>query len=211
MQKFIEIQSKIIPLLQNDIDTDQIIPAKYLKVTDKAGLADGLFAGWRYSSSGENDPDFPLNQSQYQGAEILLAGDNFGCGSSREHAPWALIQWGIRAIISPSFADIFRNNAYKNGLLPIEVSSRDHQSIVDGVKGDPDSLITIDLPSQRVRLPDGYSFDFEIDPFSKKCLVEGIDQLGYLMQFSNQVDQYEKVQQSAGVFRVNTLEGTSGS
>jgi 3-isopropylmalate/(R)-2-methylmalate dehydratase small subunit len=209
MQKFNKVQSKIIPLLQNDIDTDQIIPAKYLKVTDKAGLADGLFAGWRYLPDGQNDPDFPLNQSDFQGAEILLTGDNFGCGSSREHAPWALIQWGIRAIISTSFADIFRSNAYKNGLLPIEVSSSVYQSLVDGLASAPGSLVSIDLPSQQVSLPDGFSFDFEIDPFSKTCLVEGIDQLGYLMGYLDQVNNYEISQQTAGVFRVNTLKGTS--
>ncbi len=123
MKPFETLTSRAIPLPRNDIDTDQIIPARYLKVTDKAGLAEGLFSSWRYLPGGEPDPDFPLNRPEYQGAQILLAGDNFGCGSSREHAPWALVGWGIRAVISTSFADIFRNNALKNGLLPVVVDT----------------------------------------------------------------------------------------
>jgi 3-isopropylmalate/(R)-2-methylmalate dehydratase small subunit len=204
MQQFQIIKSKIIPLLQNDIDTDQIIPARYLKATDKNGMADGLFAGWRYLASGENNPEFSLNQPIYQGSEILLAGDNFGCGSSREHAPWALLQWGIRAIISTSFADIFRNNAYKNGLLPIEVNPATHQRISNSISADPNCLMIIDLPAQKIKLSDGFSDDFVIDPFSKNCLVDGIDQLGYLLQFSDKIDNFENELESAGIYRITT-------
>jgi 3-isopropylmalate/(R)-2-methylmalate dehydratase small subunit len=167
-------------------------------------MADGLFAGWRYLASGENNPEFPLNQPIYQGSEILLAGDNFGCGSSREHAPWALLQWGIRAIISTSFADIFRNNAYKNGLLPIEVNPAAHQRISNSISADPNCLMIIDLPAQKIKLSDGYSDDFEIDPFSKNSLVNGIDQLGYLLQFSDKIDNFENELESAGIYRITT-------
>lgn len=204
MQQFQIIKSKMIPLLQNDIDTDQIIPARYLKVTNKNGLASGLFAGWRYLASGEDNPDFPLNQPMFKGAEILLTGDNFGCGSSREHAPWALLQWGIRAIISTSFADIFRNNAYKNGLLPIEVAHPTHQKISTVLSDDPHCLMVIDLPSQKIILSDGYTDEFDIDPFNKNCLVNGLDQLDYLLQFSSRIDQFEKELESAGISWIST-------
>jgi len=209
MQHIQIIKSKMIPLLQNDIDTDQIIPARYLKVIDKNGLADGLFSGWRYLATGEQNTEFPLNQPIYKGAEVLVAGDNFGCGSSREHAPWALLQWGIRAIISTSFADIFRNNAYKNGLLPIEVNTATHQRISNAISTDPNCLMIIDLPAQKIKLSDGYSDEFEIDPFSKNSLVNGIDQLGYLLQFSDQIDNFEKEMESSGIFRITTTEELS--
>ena len=204
MQHIKIIKSKVIPLVQNDIDTDQIIPARYLKVTKKEGLADGLFAGWRYLAAGEINPDFPLNHNLYKGAKILLTGDNFGCGSSREHAPWALLQWGIRVIISTSFADIFRNNAYKNGLLPIEVNSSTHQRILNAVSSDPNCMMIIDLPAQQISLSDGFLDDFDIDPFSKNCLVNGIDQLGYLLQFSEKIDSFEKSMELAGIYSIKT-------
>lgn len=206
MKTFHILKSLIIPLLNNDVDTDQIIPAQYLKVTDKEGLADGLFAGWRYLSSGEMNPDFPFNSPQYQDAEILLAGDNFGCGSSREHAPWALVQWGIRAIISTSFADIFRNNALKNGLLPLEVTVSVHQQLLEAIKDDPLCNVTIDLPAQLLSMPDGFQTGFSIDPFSKKCLVERIDPLGYLLTYKDQIISFERKQSLAGFKRINTTE-----
>ncbi|MCJ7715454.1 MAG: 3-isopropylmalate dehydratase small subunit, partial [Anaerolineales bacterium] len=182
MQTFHTLKSLVIPLPNNDVDTDQIIPARYLKVTDKKGLAEGLFAGWRYLSSGEADPSFPLNNPQYRDAKILLAGNNFGCGSSREHAPWALVQWGIRAVISTSFADIFHSNALKNGLLPIEVSTTVHRDLFEFLNSDPTFEVTIDLPSQNLIFSNGFQTEFSIDPFSKNCLVEGIDSLGYLLK-----------------------------
>jgi len=204
MKVFQTLKSSIIPLPYNDVDTDQIIPAQYLKITDKKGLADGLFAGWRYHGSGEKNLDFPLNNPQYQHAEILLAGDNFGCGSSREHAPWALVQWGIRAIISTSFADIFYNNALKNGLLPLEISIPVHEQLVNAIKNEPLVEVSIDLPNQIFKMPDGNQIEFPIDAFSKKCLVEGIDPLGYLLKFSTQINSYEQKLDAEGVRIVDT-------
>ena len=192
METFLTLKSPVIPLPHDNVDTDQIIPAQYLKVTDKEGLASGLFAGWRYLPSGEMDPDFPLNRPQYRDAQVLLAGDNFGCGSSREHAPWALVQWGIRAVISTSFADIFSSNALKNGLLPVEVATPFHDRLLEIIEADPTLEITIDLPSQVLMLPDGSQTDFPIDPFSKKCLVEGIDPLGYLFDHKVKIKAYER-------------------
>ena len=188
---FQTLTSKIIPLPRDNVDTDQIIPARYLKVTDKAGLVEGLFCEWRYLPDGQPDPEFPLNRPHWQGAQILAAGDNFGCGSSREHAPWALAGWGFRAVISTSFADIFRSNALKNGLLPVVVSAETQQRIFESVAADPELLATIDLKSQTLALPDGYVAEFPIDPFSKACLLEGVDQLGYLLNREAQIAAFE--------------------
>lgn len=191
MEAFKQITSKFIPLPHTDVDTDQIIPARYLKVIDKNGLADGLFDSWRRNDDGSINPDFPLNQEEYQGAQILLAGDNFGCGSSREHAPWALMGWGIRAVISTSFADIFRNNALKNGLLPLVVDEATHTSLFDLSAEAPDAMLEVDLASQTLTLPDGTQVSFEIDSFSKTCMLEGIDQLGYLLKHEEQIAAFE--------------------
>lgn len=192
MKPFETIKSRVIPLPRNDIDTDQIIPARYLKVTDKAGLAEGLFSSWRYLPNGEPDPEFPLNRPEYHGAKILLAGDNFGCGSSREHAPWALAGWGIRAVISTSFADIFRNNALKNGLLPVTVDASTHKSLLALIEDDPSAKVGIDVDAQQLNLPDGSTASFPIDTFSKNCLLEGVDQLGYLLKYEAQIAAYEQ-------------------
>jgi 3-isopropylmalate/(R)-2-methylmalate dehydratase small subunit len=154
-------------------------------------MAEGLFADWRYQSDGSPKPDFVLNQPRYQGAQILLAGDNFGCGSSREHAPWALTGWGIRAVLSTSFADIFNNNALKNGLLPIVVDKVTQQSLFDLTAEAPDAEILIDLEQQMVYLPGGVSFKFPVDSFAKKCLLAGVDQLGYILSFEDKIKAYE--------------------
>ncbi len=191
MAQFTRLTSRVIPLPNRNIDTDQIIPARFLKVTDKAGLGVALFSDWRYNSDGSPKPDFVLNRAEHQGAQILLAGDNFGCGSSREHAPWALTGWGIRAVISTSFADIFRNNALKNGLLPIIVDAETHQSLFDLIEEVPAAELTIDLASQRVSLPDGSSLSFPIDNFSKKCLLNGVDQLRYILSHQTRIAAYE--------------------
>ncbi|MBC8334881.1 MAG: 3-isopropylmalate dehydratase small subunit [Anaerolineales bacterium] len=191
MKSFTKLTSKIIPLPHTDVDTDQIIPARYLKVIDKSGLAEGLFDSWRRLEDGSQNPEFPLNQDEYQDAQILLAGDNFGCGSSREHAPWALMGWGISVVISTSFADIFRNNALKNGLLPIVVSEEIQKSLFDLSEEAPAATIDIDLEAQHFSLPNGDMVSFEIDTFSKTCLLEGIDQLGYLMKHENQIAAFE--------------------
>jgi len=191
MEKFTSLSCRMVPLEHNDVDTDQIIPAHYLKVVDKSGLAEGLFRRWRFDEAGSEKPDFPLNNPAYQGARILLAGDNFGCGSSREHAPWALQGWGFRAVISTSFADIFRSNALKNGLLPVEVSEEVHQALFDICSETTVAQIEIDLETQTITLPNGERATFPIDPFSKRCLLDGIDPLGYLMQFDEKVEAFE--------------------
>ena len=192
MKPFKTLTSSLIPLPNNDVDTDQIIPARYLKVTDKAGLAEGLFASWRYLSDGKPNPSFPLNQSSYHGCQILLAGDNFGCGSSREHAPWALISWGIRAVISTSFADIFRNNALKNGLLPVIVEPETHHKLFRLTSRDVLAQVTLDLAAQAMHLPDGEVVNFPIDAFNKLCLLEGVDSLGYLLEQDAHITAYEQ-------------------
>ena len=192
MDKFQVLTSNVIPLFVNNIDTDQIIPARYLKVTDKKGLGANLFADWRYKSDGSPNPDFILNKSGYQKARILLTGDNFGSGSSREHAPWALMGWGINVVISTSFADIFRNNALKNGLLPIVVSEEIQESLFDLSEEAPAATVGIDLEAQHLTLPNGDKVSFEIDTFSKTCMLEGIDQLGYLLKHEDQIAAFEE-------------------
>jgi 3-isopropylmalate/(R)-2-methylmalate dehydratase small subunit len=186
------LSSPVIPLPHNDVDTDQIIPARYLKVTDKNGLAEGLFYEWRYHPDGTPKAEFPLNRAEYQGAQIMVAGDNFGCGSSREHAPWALTGWGIRAVVSTRFADIFRNNAVKNGLLLVLVGEDAHRQLFDLIAQDPSARVTIDLESQSLVFPDGSRAQFPIDPFDKRCLLQGVDQLGYLLNYADQIDAFEK-------------------
>ena len=192
MKPFETLTSPIIPLPRSDIDTDQIIPARYLKVTDKAGLAEGLFSSWRYLPDGNPDPSFPLNNPEYQDAQILVVGDNFGCGSSREHAPWALAGWGIRAVVGTSFADIFRNNALKNGLLPVIVDASTQKALLELAEKNPSAQIEIDLAAQSLTLPDGSTASFPIDPFSKTCLMDGVDQLGYLLKHEAQIAAYER-------------------
>ena len=193
MEPFHKITSRVIPLPHDNVDTDQIIPARYLKVTDKSGLAEGLFSGWRYLADGKPDPQFPINLPEYQGAKIILAGDNFGCGSSREHAPWAMVGWGIRAVISTSFADIFRSNALKNGLLPVVVDKRIHTDLFALVTADQQAQVSIDLEEQEMLLPTGSTINFAIDSFSRYCLLEGVDQLGYLLNHDEQITHYEKM------------------
>lgn len=192
MNPFQTLTARMLPLPHTNIDTDQIIPARYLKVTDKAGLAEGLFSGWRYRADGSPDPDFPLNRPEYQGAQILLAGDNFGCGSSREHAPWALAGWGIRAIISTSFADIFRNNCLKNGLIPTVVDAETHSRLFQFAQADATLQVTVDLATQTLHLPDGSRVSFPIDPFHRACLLAGVDELGYILQYEVQISAYEQ-------------------
>jgi 3-isopropylmalate/(R)-2-methylmalate dehydratase small subunit len=190
MAQFSSLTSRIIPLLINDIDTDQIIPARFLKATDKKGMGDHLFADWRYNADGSPKENFVLNQPGPKGSQILLAGNNFGCGSSREHAPWALIGYGFRAVISTSFADIFRSNALKNGLLPIIVDADTHKLLVDMVEEAPRLEITIDLATQTITFPGG-SVSFPIDNFSKTCLLNNVDELGYILNFEKDIAAYE--------------------
>lgn len=190
MAQFTTLTSRMIPLPVNDIDTDQIIPAQFLKVTDKNGLADALFFHWRYNDDKSPKEDFIINKPESKGAQILLAGDNFGCGSSREHAPWALTAYGFRAVISTSFADIFRNNSLKNGLIPIIVDEETHKLLFDLAEEAPRAELTVDLATQTVSFPGG-SFTFPIDAFNKTCLLNGTDELGYIMNFEKEIAAYE--------------------
>ena len=191
MAQFTKLTSRVMPLPVNDIDTDQIIPAQFLKVTDKNGLADALLFHWRYNDDKSPKADFVLNKPESQGCQILLAGDNFGCGSSREHAPWALTSYGFRAVISTSFADIFRNNSLKNGLIPIIVDEATHKMLFDYVEEVPNAEFTVDLESQTLSFPKG-SVQFPIDPFNKTCLLNGTDELGYIMSFEKEIAAYEQ-------------------
>jgi 3-isopropylmalate/(R)-2-methylmalate dehydratase small subunit len=190
MAQFTTLTSRVMPLPINDVDTDQIIPAQFLKVTDKNGLADALFYHWRYDDDKSPKPEFVLNRPEYKGAQILLAGDNFGCGSSREHAPWALTSYGFRAVISTSFADIFRSNSLKNGLIPVVVDETIHKMLFDFVEEVLDAEFTVDLESQTLTFPNG-SVQFPIDPFNKACLLNGVDELGYIMSFEKEIAAFE--------------------
>ena len=190
MAQFTTLTSRVLPLPVNDIDTDQIIPARFLKATDKKGMGDNLFADWRYNADGSPKADFVLNQPNAQGAQILLAGDNFGCGSSREHAPWALTGFGFKAVISTSFADIFRNNSLKNGLIPIIVDEATHKMLFDLIAEVSAAEFSVDLASQTLSFPNG-SATFPIDPFNKTCLLNGVDELGYILGFEKQIAEYE--------------------
>jgi len=198
MQPIKIINSRAISIPQDDIDTDQIIPARFLKVTDKAGLAANLFSDWRYNADGSAKADFILNRPEAQGAQILFTGNNFGCGSSREHAPWALTGFGFNAVIALSFGDIFRNNSLKNGLLPIQVDTRTHQRLKDLLEELPREEWQINLEEQTLFTPDGEKVKFDIDAFSKTCLVQGNDELGYLLSFSEKIAAYE-VEREKGV------------
>ena len=194
--------SKVVPLNAENVDTDQVVPARYLKVTDKAGLADALFRDWRYEEDGSlKNPPFVLDEPGMAGRQILLVGENFGAGSSREHAPWALTAWGVRAIFSTGFADIFRSNSLKNGLLPIVVSPAVHQRLWDLIEHDPDSELTVDLAEEGVLLPDGSTIDFTIDPFAKRMLLAGTDELGYLLTKEPDITAWESTHPP----RVDTL------
>ncbi len=191
------IVSKTVVLAVDNIDTDQIIPARFLKTTSMGGLGDNLFRDWRYNADGTPKADFVLNKPQAAGSKILVAGDNFGCGSSREHAPWALTQYGFQAVISSSFADIFRGNALKNGLLPVIVPPDVHAELLKW----PGIELKIDLASQTVTLPGGRTMEFPIDPFAKQCLLNGVDELGYMLQQEPAIAAYEKSRTGS----VNTL------
>ena len=187
MIKFLPFESRVVPIPVDNIDTDQIIPARFLKTISKEGLGDQLFNDWRYDAEGKPKPDFILNQPESKRTQILLAGDNFGCGSSREHAPWALTQYGFRAVISTSFADIFKQNSLKNSLLPIVVPQDVHAELFRN----PDQIVKVDLAAQTVTLASGRAVEFPVDEFSKHCLLEGVDELGYILQQAPAIARYE--------------------
>ncbi len=193
-EPFRSFTSRIVPLQTENVDTDQIVPARYLKVTDKEGLADALFRDYRFNEDGtKKDPPWILDRDEMQGRKVLLVGDNFGTGSSREHAPWALRSWGIQAILSTSFADIFQNNALKNGVLPIVVDPATHTALFEMVDANPDAELRVDLAEQGILLPDGSTLDFEIDPFSKAMLMAGTDEIGFVMGRDADIAAWEAV------------------
>ncbi len=191
MQAFTNLTSRVAVLPANDVDTDQIIPARYLKTIDKAGLGANLFADWRYLPDGSPNLDFPLNSPDCRGAQVLLAGHNFGCGSSREHAPWALAGFGFRVVISSAIADIFYNNALKNGLLPVVVDTESHRRMLTLFRANPKAELNIDLDAQTVSLPDGSVVGFQIDGFAKTCLLNGVDELGYILGLEDRIAAFE--------------------
>jgi len=197
MDPITTFRGKSVALNIPNIDTDQVTPANYTKVTDKQGLGKILFAHWRYKNAQfDPNPDFPLNRPGAEGATILVAGGNFGCGSSREHAPWALVGYGFRAIVSTSFADIFRNNALKNGLIPVVVDPAVHGEALAAAEKHLD--IAVDLPNQKVTLPSGRSATFPIDPFQKRCLVQGVDEMGYLLAHLEEIGAFERRRGESG-------------
>jgi 3-isopropylmalate/(R)-2-methylmalate dehydratase small subunit len=200
LKPFIAFESRVVPMANNNIDTDQIIPARFLKTTSKEGLNKNLFCDWRYEADGSEKPNFILNTPRGKGAEVLLAGDNFGCGSSREHAPWALTQFGFRAVISTSFADIFKQNALKNSLIPIVVSAEIHAQLFALPE---DAKVGVDLATQTLSLPDGQKVEFAVDSFSKSCLLGGVDELGWILRQVPAIEAYEATRVST----LNTLAG----
>ena len=187
MEKIIRIESKTLVLPLDDVDTDQIIPARFLTTTTRDGIGKALFADWRYDANGEPNADFVFNGPDVAGCEVLVTGRNFGCGSSREHAPWALVDFGIRAVVSTAIADIFRNNSLKNGLLPVIVDADTHQYLLDN----PGITVIVDLEQRTLSLPDGRAATFPIDGFSRHCIMNGIDQLGFLQQQEAAIADFE--------------------
>ena len=192
VEPFTILSARAALLLLDDVDTDQIIPARFLTTTTRTGLGAALFADWRFDAAGNARAEFALNRPESAGARILVAGRNFGCGSSREHAPWALLDYGFRVVIATSFADIFRGNALKNGLLPVALSETDHRALVMQLQRNPNRPLVVDLARQTVKLPDGSSGAFAIDPFAKRCLLEGVDQLGFLLAADAEIAAYER-------------------
>jgi 3-isopropylmalate/(R)-2-methylmalate dehydratase small subunit len=196
MEPFTTLTSSCVVLPAENVDTDQIIPARFLKTIDRRGLGAHLFADWRVDEAGNPRPDFPLNSPGAAGAAILVAGHNFGCGSSREHAPWALLDFGFRAVISTGFADIFRNNALKTGLLPVALSTSAHSALLKQLADAPRASVTIDLETQTATLPDGTRHAFTVDPFARHCLLNGVDELGFLLKLEPAIAAYESTHSS---------------
>lgn len=192
MEKFDEVTGVAAPLPMINVDTDMIIPKQFLKTIKRTGLGENLFHEMRYDADGNETPDFVLNQPAYRNAKILIAGANFGCGSSREHAPWAIKDFGIRCVIAPSFADIFYNNCFKNGILPITLPQSEIDKLLDDAGRGANATITVDLESQEIRGPDGGVIHFDIDPFRKKCLLEGLDDIGLTLQKQANISTYEE-------------------
>jgi 3-isopropylmalate/(R)-2-methylmalate dehydratase small subunit len=191
MEPFTVLTSRAVVLPADDVDTDQIIPARFLTTTGRTGLGRALFADWRYDAAGAPRPEFPLNAARAAGARLLVAGRNFGCGSSREHAPWALHDFGFRAVIAPSFADIFRSNALNVGLLPVSVDAAHHRTLLAALAHDPEVALSVDLRAQAVRLPWSEPWPFRVDPFARECLLRGVDRLGFVLAAEAEIAAHE--------------------
>src|SRR5687767_2455293 len=210
MQSFTQLTGLVAPLDRVNVDTDQIIPKQFLKTIKRTGLREGLFFDWRKQKDGSPDPLFFLNQPRYQGATILLARDNFGCGSSREHAPWALLDQGFRCILAPSFADIFYNNCFQNGMLPVVLKGSEIQALFESVGAHDGYQLTVDLAAQRVLTPEGTAYHFEIDPFRKDCLYRGLDAIGLTLQHTDQIAQYEQRRRTQSPWLFQDVASTAG-
>ncbi len=206
MEPFIKHTGLVAPLDRTNINTDEITPARFLKTIKRTGLADALFADWRFQRDGTPNPDFVLNLPRYQGASILLAGDNFGCGSSREHAPWAIREYGFRALIAPSFADIFYNNCFNNGLLPVTLDEATVESLVKEVEATEGYTLTVDLEAQNVITTDGRALHFDIDQFRKQALLQGLDNIGWTLSHNDEILAYEnrRRQEAPWLFKLAT-------
>ncbi len=206
MEKFTTLTAIAAPLPLANVDTDKIIPARFLKTIRRSGLGVHLFDTLRYDEQGAERPDFVLNRAPYRGAQILIAHENFGCGSSREHAPWALLDFGIRAVIAPDFADIFHNNCFKNGILPIVLPREQCEALMEDAESGANARIIVDLAAQTVSRPDGETYGFEIDPFRKRCLLEGLDDIGLTLEKAPSIDAYEaKLDGAAWRPRIETV------
>ena len=192
IEKFTSLKAVAIPLDRANVDTDAIVPARFLKTIRRTGLGEGLFHAWRFDESGAEIPDFALNRAAYRGGKILVTGENFGCGSSREHAVWSLMDYGIRAVIAPSFGDIFHNNGLKNGLLPIRLEQGDVRKLIAQLHGSPGSEISVDLPAQKVTGPDGKVYPFDIGSFPKECLLKGLDEIALTLGHEREIERYER-------------------
>jgi len=205
--RFTSLSSVGVPLDRRNVDTDAIIPARYLKTVKRTGLGEGLFFAWRFDAEGKERPDFPLNRPEYRGGKVLLAGENFGCGSSREHAVWALMDFGFRTVIAPSFSDIFHNNCLKNGMLPVTLPAAEVQDLIGALLAAPGSKVEVDLPGQTVKGPTGDVHRFSIDPFAKTCLLEGLDEIALTMKSVAEIDRYERDGKKATPWLFRDLPG----
>lgn len=211
MDAFTTLTGWVAPLDRLNVDTDQIIPKQFLKTIKRTGLREGLFYDWRRRKDGSQDPAFFLNQPRYQQASILLARDNFGCGSSREHAPWALLDQGFRCVLAPSFADIFYNNCFQNGMLPVVLTGTEIQALFEGVTAREGYRLTVDLAAQHVITPEGTTYHFEIDPFRKDCLYRGLDAIGLTLQHAEQITQYEQRRRTQAPWLFQDVASTTGA
>ena len=192
IEKFVSLKAVAVPLDRGNVDTDAIIPARFLKTVRRTGLGEGLFFAWRFDERGKEVPEFVLNKAPYRGGRILVTGENFGCGSSREHAVWSLMDFGIRVVIAPSFGDIFYGNALKNGLLPVRLGTGEVRGVIGQLEDSPGSTISVDLPAQAVTGPDGKVYPFEIGSFPKECLLKGLDEIALTLEHEGEIGRYER-------------------